>query len=150
MQVGSAAHGLAPQSVLSLAPGATTALEAPRILSAPERSADPERALRQGLASHLAEWFKATFVQRLLSDREKLLVTQDAATKSVLAVDERLARLEGKIQEEIAMYQKQIEDLSGELLTAREENLELIRYQINLLKSRMETARVRVLESEAR
>jgi uncharacterized coiled-coil protein SlyX len=77
-------------------------------------------------------------------------VTQEAATKSVLAVDERLARLEGKIQEEIAMYQKQIEDLSGELLTAREENLELIRYQINLLKSRMETARVRVLGSEGR
>jgi len=150
MQVGSAAHGLAPQSILSLAPGATTALEAPRILSAPERSTDHEKALRQGLASHLAEWFKHTFVQRLLSDREKLLVTQEAATKSVLAVDERLARLEGKIQEEIAMYQKQIEDLSGELLTAREENLELIRYQINLLKSRMETARVRVLGSEGR
>jgi uncharacterized coiled-coil protein SlyX len=82
-------------------------------------------------------------------DREDLRATQHAATLKVLAVDERLARLEAKIQKETASYEKQIEQLSRELLTAREENLELIRAQIRLLKSEMEAARARVLESES-
>ncbi len=119
------------------------------IPNALNRSADQETAVRQGIFAHLTQWLKHAFVQRLLSDRKTLLETQQAATMKVLAVDERLARLELKIQEETSSYEKQIEQLNRELLTAREENLELIRGQIKLLKAEMEDARKRVLESEA-
>jgi hypothetical protein len=108
-----------------------------------------ETLLPQSLLAHLAEWLKQTFVQKLLRDREHLRAVQQAATLKVLSVDERLARLEGKIQKETASYERQIEQLSRELLTAREENLELIRTQIKLLNSQMEAARARVLESES-
>jgi hypothetical protein len=114
----------------------------------PARSAREQEMLRQGLLTHLAEWFKHAVIQRLVRDREKLAATQQEATMKILAVDDRLARLEAKIHKETSSYEKQIEQLSRELLTAREENLELIRAQITLLKSEMETARARVLESD--
>jgi len=104
--------------------------------------------LPRGVFAHLTHWLKETFIQRLLADRKELLDTQQEATMKVLAVDQRLARLELKIQQETASYEKQIEQLNRELLTAREENLELIRGQINLLKAEMEDARKRVLEAE--
>jgi uncharacterized coiled-coil protein SlyX len=110
---------------------------------------EQEALLRRGLLPHLAEWLKQAFVQRLVTDRQKLLTTQETATMKVLAVDERLARLEAKIQEETSSYEKQIDHLNRELLTAREENLDLIRAQIKLLKSEMDEARARVLGSEA-
>jgi hypothetical protein len=107
-----------------------------------------QEMLRRGILAHLAEWVKQAFIQRLVRDRETLAATQQHATMKILAVDDRLARLEAKIHQETSSYEKQIEQLSRELLTAREENLELIRSQIGLLKSEMETARARVLESD--
>jgi hypothetical protein len=104
--------------------------------------------LPQGVFAHLTHWLKEAFIQRLMNDRKELLATQQEATLKVLAVDERLARLEMKIQQETSSYEKQIEQLNRELLTAREENLELIRGQIKLLKAEMEDARKRVLETE--
>jgi hypothetical protein len=107
-----------------------------------------ELTLRQGLLRHLSEWLKQTFVQRILSDRQKLLDDQQVAARKVTSVDERLARLETKIQQQTAAYEKEIELLNQKLLSAREENLELIRSQIKFLKSEMEAARARVLEAE--
>lgn len=125
-------------------------LEVGRAANAPAvpAAAQKHSELRQGVFAHLSHWLKEAFVQRLLADRKELLETQQAATLKVLAVDQRLARLELKIQQETASYEKQIEQLNRELLTAREENLELIRGQIKLLKAEMEDARKRVLEAE--
>ena len=109
----------------------------------------PQELLSQhGLLAHLSQWLKQAFVQRLVSDRQKLLDDQHVAARKVSSVDERLARLETKIQQQTAAYEKEIELLNQKLLTAREENLELIRSQIKFLKSEMEATRARVLESE--
>jgi archaellum component FlaC len=114
----------------------------------PHQARDGETDLRQGLLAYMAQWLKQAFVKRLVSDRESLLATQGQATRQVVEIDERLSRLETRIQKETGSYERQIERLSRELLTAREENLHLIRSQINLLKSEMAAARARVLESE--
>jgi hypothetical protein len=107
-----------------------------------------EPLTQHGFVTHLAHWLKQAFVQRLINDRQKLLADQEVAARKVSTVDERLARLETKIQQQTAAYEKEIELLNQKLLTAREENLELIRSQIKFLKSEMETTRARVLESE--
>lgn len=107
-----------------------------------------EAMTQYGFMSHFAHWLKQTFVQRLIDDRQKLLADQEVAARKVSTVDERLARLETKIQQQTSAYEKEIELLNQKLLTAREENLELIRSQIKFLKSEMETTRARVLESE--
>ena len=93
----------------------------------------------------MARWLKEAFVRRLVSDREKLLAAQQVATMKALEVDERLSRLEVNLQEKNSAYEKQIELLNRELLTAHEENRELIRVQIAQVKAEMEAARAKLL-----
>lgn len=119
-----------------------------RSVSLPKHSQRDESMMQLGFLGHFAQWLKHAFVQRLIHDRQKLLADQEVAARKVSSVDERLARLETKIQQQTAAYEKEIELLNQKLLTAREENLELIRSQIKFLKSEMEATRARVLEAE--
>ena len=139
---------MTPQSVSTLTADSVPAQSRPRVLPTSQSAGVHETMLRQGLMAHMAQWLKEAFVRRLVSDRDKLLAAQQVATMKALAVDERLSRLEVSIQEKNSTYEKQVEQLSRELLTAREENRELIRAQINRLKSEMEANRARVLETE--
>ena len=142
--IGSGPYNLmiASQAMATSTTGATPDSTSPQVLPA------PHTADRQSLLAHLTQWFKQAFVQRLVSDRQQLMAAQEVATRKVLAVDDRVARLELKIQEKNATYEKQIEQLNRALLTAREENRELIRAQIRLVQAEMEATRARILESE--
>jgi len=100
-------------------------------------------AVRAGLMANLSHWLKQKFVQRLVSDRAQLLATQQAAALKVLAVDERLTKIERQIQQRNREYEKRIDELQQELLTARAENRELIRAKIALVKAEMEKARLK-------
>ena len=62
-----------------------------------------------------------------------------------MAVEERLSRLEQQIQRQNAGYQARIEDLTRDLIVAKEENRELIRARIAQVKAEMEAARVRMM-----
>jgi uncharacterized coiled-coil protein SlyX len=61
----------------------------------------------------------------------------------VLAVEERLAKIEAQIAAQNLGYQQRIEELTKELITAKDENRELIRNQIRQVRAEMETARER-------
>jgi archaellum component FlaC len=67
--------------------------------------------------------------------------THEAAALKVLAVDERLARIETQIQNQTQAYESRIEELTRELNNAKEENREMIQGRINQLKAEMEAAR---------
>jgi endonuclease/exonuclease/phosphatase family metal-dependent hydrolase len=110
------------------------------------RSATMSGAVREGLIANLSRWFKQKAVQRLVSDRERLLATQQAAGLKVLAVDQRLAKIEHQIQQINHEYERRIDDLLQELVAAKEENRELIRAKIALVKAEMEKARVRAAQ----
>ena len=56
-------------------------------------------AVREGVIANLSRWLKQKVVQRLVSDRAQLLATQEAAALKMLAVDERLAKVEQQIQQ---------------------------------------------------
>ena len=99
--------------------------------------------VREGVIANLSRWFKQKAVQRLVSDRERLLATQQAAGLKVLAVDQRLAKIEHQIQQINREYEQRIDDLLKELIAAKEENRELIRAKIALVKAEMEKARLR-------
>jgi hypothetical protein len=94
-----------------------------------------------GVVAHLSQWFKQKLVRQLVADRAQLLATQHAATLKMIEVDERLARVERQIQQSQQDYERRIDDLTKELLAAREENRELIRAKIALLKIEMEEAK---------
>lgn len=107
-----------------------------------ERRAERATAVvRQGLMAHLSEWLKGMIVQRLVSDRAKLLETQQLAAQKMQLVDERLSKIESQLQERNRVYEKRIEDLERELSGAREENRELIRAKIAQVKAEMEKER---------
>jgi hypothetical protein len=146
--IGAGAYNIALMPSASPAQIEDTSPIAPEILPAPQRSEDQKSMMKQGLFLHMAEWLKHAFVQRLLRDREQMMATHQTATTKAQAANERLARLETKIRLETASYEKQIEQLTRELLTAREENLELIRAQIKDLKSAMADAQAQARESE--
>ncbi len=100
------------------------------------------------LVLHFSRWLKQKLVQKLLVDRAELMKTQQAATLKMMQVDERLARIELQIRQQNRAYEQRIEELSHELLAAKEENRELIRAKINQVKAEMEAARVRILAQE--
>jgi hypothetical protein len=116
-----------------------------RALAAEQRAERATAVIRGGLIPHLRHWLKQKLVRKLIADRAQLLGTQQAATLKALAVEERLARIEQQIQQQNSAYQERIEALTRELLTAREENRELIRARIAQVKAEMEAARVRLI-----
>ncbi|HEY3913340.1 MAG TPA: hypothetical protein VGN61_02540 [Verrucomicrobiae bacterium] len=95
------------------------------------------------LVTNLSQWLKHAVVRRLLSDRARLVATQEAAALRVLEVDKRLAKVERQIQQQQRDYERRIEDLLRELVAAKEENRELIRAKIAVVKAEMEKARQR-------
>lgn len=111
-----------------------------------EASAERAQAIvRQGVLPHLRRWLKQKLVRKLADDRARLLETQQAATRKVLSVDERLSRIEAQLQQQNRAYERRIEELTCELVAAKEENRELIRARIAQVKAEMETARARLL-----
>lgn len=112
-----------------------------------EQRAEQARALmRAGMMAQLTQWLKEKLVQKLIAQRTGLLETQEAATLKALAVDERLARVEFQIKQSNELYERRIEELTRELAVAKEENRELIRAKIALIKVEMEAARTRMAQ----
>ncbi len=98
-----------------------------------------------GLILHLSQWLKQKLVQKLVTDRADLLQTQATATSKLATVDERLARIEQQIQQQTQAYQNRIDELTRELLAAKEQNRELIRARIKQVKAEMDAARARLI-----
>jgi hypothetical protein len=121
-----------------------------RALAAEQRADRAQAVIRDGLLPHLRQWLKQKLVRKLISDRAQLLETQQAAAHKVRAVEERLSRIERQIQRQNNAYQARIEALTRELLTAKEENRELIRARIAQVKAEMETARARLVAQSER
>ena len=138
-----------PQPIIHIgAPGTTqTQTEAlrRRALAAEQQAERANAAIRNGLIPHLRQWLKQKLVRKLIVDRAQLLETQQAAAHKAMAVEERLARIEQQIQRQNAGYQARIEELTRELIVAREENRELIRARIAQVKAEMEAARARLM-----
>jgi len=112
---------------------------------APSQGSPPamDKDLRQTLRRDLGTWLKQKFVSKLVSDRSQLLAAQEAATLKASKVDERLSRIERQIESQTHEYQRRIEELTRQLLAAKEENRELIRARIAQVKSEMLAARTR-------
>ena len=99
--------------------------------------------VRAGVVASVSRWLRERFVRRLMADRTQLIATQQAAALKVLAVDERLAKIERQLQQRNREYENRIGELEQELASAREENRELIRAKIAQIKAEMERERVR-------
>jgi len=138
-----------PQPIIHIEAPGTTETHAEilrqRTLAAEERAERATAALRTGLLRYMSQWLRQKLFRKLIADRAQLLEAQHAATEKAMTVEERLARVEFQIQQQNSGYQQRIEELSRELMAAKEENRELIRAQIRQVKAEMEAARARLL-----
>jgi hypothetical protein len=116
-----------------------------RAEAAEQKAERAHEAIRSGVVSQLSHWMKQKFVRRLLAERSEMLETQQNATMKALRVEERLAKIEIQIDLQNQGYQRRIDELTKELIAAKEENRELIRTQIRQVKAEMEEARARML-----
>jgi len=114
-----------------------------RAEAAERRAAEATAALQTGVLPQLTRWLREKFVRRLATDRALLLETQHTAAIKMLAVDERLAKVERELKDRYRVYERRIDELLKELAVARDENRELIRARIELLKAEMEKERTR-------
>ncbi len=116
-----------------------------RALAAEQRAEHAHAVIRARLIPHLGHWLKQHFVRKLIADRKQMLETQQAAALKATNVEQRLARIEQQIQQQNQSYQQRIEELTRELLVAKDENRELIRARIVQVKAQMADARARLL-----
>lgn len=139
------ASGPDPGLKPSAEPQAASAAWQQRALQAEAQAARAHEVIRSGVLPQLRQWLKQRVLRKLLSERSDLLQVQAAATQTAMNVDQRLTRIERQIQEQNRAYEKRIEELTCELVAAKEESRELIRARILQVKAEMEAARARVL-----
>lgn len=98
-------------------------------------------ALPTQLAPQIAEMLKAAVVQELAVQRRELLQTQQIAAEEVVRLMHRLNELHAPSQERLVAYERRIGELEKELSVRTEENRELLKLKIDLLRQQIETER---------
>jgi hypothetical protein len=118
----------------------TTAAEAgwqQRALEAEEKVARAHDAIRSGVMTQLKE--KA--VSSLVTQRGELLEAQHAAAAEMAELERRLNELHAPLQDRLRAYENRIADLEKALAAKGEENRELIRAKIELMRKQLEVER---------
>ncbi len=93
------------------------------------------------LAPQLAEALKSAVVQELAAQRRELLQTQQNAAAEVFRLMQRLNDLQVPSQERLGAYENRILELEKELAARTEENRELLKLKIEMLRQQLETER---------
>ena len=84
---------------------------------------------------------KEKLVGNLVSQREQMLETQQSAAAEMAELEKRLNELHAPLQERLRVYETRIADLEKALAAKGEENRELIRAKIEMMRKQLETER---------
>ena len=141
---------LRPRSLVSAAPlppeadKARTEVAAwrQRALEAERRAEQAQAAARAGLAPHLVQALKETVVQELATQRRELLKAQEEAALEIAAMIRRLDAVQAPMQERLRAYEARILELEKELSVLNEENRELLKLKIDMIRRQLEVERV--------
>jgi len=107
-----------------------------------QQSAEQAVATRDALAPLLAQAVKEAEVQELAAQRRELLRAQENAAMEMVALIRRLDSLQAPLQERMRAYESRIQELEKELAARTEENQELLKLKIEMLRRQLETERV--------
>jgi hypothetical protein len=133
-------HGASVQPLILIDSSARTETQPPAIRITQKATLED-----QSLREQLGAWLKQKLVRRLMADRAELLDNQRQAALKVMAVDERLSRIEAHLRQQNQIYELRITELNRELLAARQENRALIHAKIVQVKAEMEAAKSRIM-----
>jgi hypothetical protein len=98
------------------------------------------------LAPFLAQTLKEAVVQGLAAQRAELLEVQRTAAAEIATLVHRLDQLQVPMQERLRAYQDRIQELQKELADRTEENRELLKLKIEMMRQQLEAERARETE----
>jgi hypothetical protein len=104
-----------------------------------ETPVDPQsQALREKIASELAEFARQSLVQGIYAQRAKLAGAQQKAQAELAELEARLASLHLPLQQRIRVYEARISELEKKLETRDEEMRNMILATLELIRERLE------------
>lgn len=139
---------LRPRSLVQPPPAAltpaNTEVEAwrKRAFDAERRADQAQAAARASLAPHLAQVLRETVVQELATQRRELLKVQEEAALEIAAMVRRFDSVQAPLQERLHSYETRIQELEKELSALNEENRELLKLKIEMIRHQLEVERV--------
>jgi len=95
------------------------------------------------LAPYLAQTLKEAVVQALAAQRRELLMVQEEATVEIAAMIRRLDSAQAPVRERLHLYETRIQELEKELAVRNEENRELLKLKIEMIRRQLEAERTR-------
>lgn len=113
-----------------------------RAFDAERRADQAQAAARASLAPHLAQVLKETVVQELATQRRELLKAQEEAALEIAAMIRRFDTVQAPLQERLHSYEARIQELEKELTALNEENRELLKLKIEMIRHQLEVERV--------
>jgi hypothetical protein len=114
-----------------------------RALLAELRAEQAQAAVGASLAPHLARALKEALVQELAVQRKELLQAQQIAAAEIAQLTHHLDELRVPIQERLRSYEMRIQELEKELAARNEENRELLKLKIDMLRRQLEVESTR-------
>lgn len=114
-----------------------------RALMAELRAEQAQAAVGASLAPHLAQALKEALVQELAVQRRELLQAQQIAAAEIAQLTHHLDELRAPIQERLRSYEMRIQELEKELAARNEENRELLKLKIDMLRHQLKVESTR-------
>jgi len=125
------------------APGADSAVSVPgdswqqRALAAEQKADRAHAAIRAGVLAQL----KQKLLGSLVSQRSQMLEAQRSAAAELAELERRLNELHAPLQERLRVYEARIADLEKALAVKGEENRELIKTKIQMMRKQLAAER---------
>jgi hypothetical protein len=114
-----------------------------RALLAELRAEQAQATVGASLAPYLAQALKEALVQELAVQRKELLQVQQIAAAEIAQLTHHLDELRVPIQERLRSYEMRIQELEKELTARNEENRELLKLKIDMLRRQLEVESTR-------
>jgi len=136
---------LRPRSLASPPTGAANGeVEAwrQRALEAERRAEQVQAVAQANLAPHLVQALRETVVQELATQRRELLKAQEEAALEIAAMIRRFDSVQAPLQDRLRSYESRIQELEKELTARNEENRELLKLKIDMIRHQLEVERV--------
>lgn len=95
------------------------------------------------VAQEVAQVVRETVMQEMALQRRELMLAQQSAADEIAELVQRLDRVQAPFQERLEAYEVQIKQLESELAARTEENRELLKAKIELMRRQLEYEKVR-------
>jgi hypothetical protein len=112
-----------------------------RALLAEQQAQRARELARAGLLSQFARWLSDRMTQKLIAQRTELVDAHQKAAMEMAELEARLEKVQAPLQERLLIYEKRIADLEKELAMKGEENRELIKAKLQVVRQQLEIER---------